>query len=48
MTAGQATARIKNIEEWTKFKKNAEDKGIKIGEALEDILVKYNNLNITN
>ena len=31
MTSGQATARIKNIEEWHKFKENAEKNGIKIG-----------------
>ncbi|WP_461435967.1 hypothetical protein [Methanosphaera sp.] len=43
MTSGQATARIKNIEEWHKFKENAEKNGIKIGEALEQILVAYNN-----
>ena len=42
MTSGQATARIKNIEEWHKFKENAEKNGIKIGEALEQILVAYN------
>ncbi len=46
MTSGQATARLKNIEEWKKFKENAEKNDIKIGEALEEILVAYNNNNI--
>ena len=43
MTSGQATARLRNIEEWQKFKENAEKNGIKIGEALEEIIVASNN-----
>ena len=48
MTSGQVTARIKNIEEWHKFKENAEKNGVKIGEALENLLILYNNNKIIN